>query len=198
MSPLLFETIQVIDGIPQRLAYHQRRAELSCASILPPLEEVIPSLPPGEWRIHIPYHSGGWIREGIRTDLYQPRKIRSLKIVETSLEYSLKREDRSCFEAIKKQHPEADELILTREGRITDTTFSNLVFGAPGHWITPDTYLLRGTRREALLRNGEITAAPLRTQDLPSFPYASLINAMLPPGRVMLPINAIVNLETLL
>ncbi len=52
----------------------------------------------------------------------------------------------------------ADDIIITKNGNITDSSFSNLVFeSSDGALFTPETYLLEGgTKRKFLLKNGII------------------------------------------
>ena len=66
-----------------------------------------------------------------------------------------------------------------KNGFITDTTFSNIVFYDGMQWITPDTYLLNGTQRQRLLREGRIVSREVRVGDLSRFITAKPINSML-------------------
>lgn len=194
MYPLLFETIRWLDGCAERLPWHQQRAEASCGAALPPLAGVLLQLglpAQGEWRVHIPYDARGWRPEAAEAVPYVLRRIRRLQVVEAAgLSYPVKSEDRRVFDYWKQQYPEADELLFACHGYLTDTTFSNILLGEPGDWLTPSRCLLPGTRRAALLAAGQVTEAPLHVEDLGRFPYMSLINAMLPPGRLMLPLPA--------
>lgn len=194
MCPLLFETIRVLQGNAQNLPWHQARAEQAGGAPLPPLAAVCSSMAfpaEGEYRLHLPYCGGQWLAARAQATAYTPRRIRSLLAVETDITYPRKSEDRRALDALKAAHPGADELVLCRGGCVTDTTYSNLLFGEPGRWETPDTPLLPGTMRARLLHLGLIRTARIRVQDIPHYPFVSLINAMLPPGRIMLPASSI-------
>lgn len=197
MNPVFFETLQYLDGDLQRVARHQARAEATCGAVLPNLVEGVEALhlpPCGEFRVHVPYDRWGWCWAKTCAIPYVPRQIHTLKIVESSIVYPLKSEDRTAFSSLQQKHPEVDELLITHDGRLTDTTYSNILLGEPGSWVTPCHYLLAGTRRAALLDLGEIRMEELTIHDLRYFRFISLINAMLPPGRLILPVSAIINL----
>lgn len=139
--------------------------------------------------MHISYTAEGM--HNVRSEPYTPREIRRIRAIETKVCYQHKDEDRRAFERLLRQNPDVDELILCRDGWVTDTTYSNLLFGKPGAWVTPEHYLLAGTRRESLLRTGAVQVRPIHRDDIRQFPYVSLINAMLEPGRIMLPTSEI-------
>lgn len=189
---MLFETIRVLDGCAERLELHRTRAERSCGVALPGFADavarVVAGLPQrGEFRLHLPYDATGFFPATVQA--YRPRVIRRLRVVEAAVDYALKDEDRSVFEALRARYPDADELLLTRGGLVTDTCFSNVLVGEPGHWVCPADCVLAGTRRESLLREGAVAQRPVRVEDLADYPFLTLINAMLPPGRIMLPMR---------
>ena len=63
--------------------------------------------------------------------------------------------------------------------------YSNVVFGDGSSWITPETFLLPGTKRAFLLSRGDIQECSVRAEDIGKFRFCSLINAMLDPGDVV-------------
>ena len=64
-------------------------------------------------------------------------------------------------------------------------TRTNVVFGDGASWITPETFLLPGTKRAFLLSRGDIRECSVRAEDIGKFRFCSLINAMLDPGDVV-------------
>ena len=68
---------------------------------------------------------------------------------------------------------------------MTDTRYSNVVFGDGSSWVTPETFLLPGTKRAFLLSRGDIRECSVRAEDIGKFRFCSLINAMLDPGDVV-------------
>ena len=195
MSPSYFESICVRDGQPRLLHLHQARLWKTMGSVGPGLEELLaPLIPPsrGVFKVRIDYNLMGDI---LSCDIspYTPRPISSLALVECpDLDYSLKSTDRSALEQARQSRREASDVIITQDGFLTDTTYSNLVFGDGSRWVTPAHCLLPGIKRQYLLEAGAITASPLRAADIGRFPFCSLINAMLDPGDVLIPTSAII------
>jgi 4-amino-4-deoxychorismate lyase len=118
--------------------------------------------------------------ESIEFKKYTLKKIQTLKLVECNdIEYSYKFADRSALNELKKRKGICDEILIVKNGFITDTTFSNIIFFDGREWITPSTPLLKGTKRERLLNEGKIREAQIRVKDLQNFQSGKLINAML-------------------
>ena len=113
---------------------------------------------------------------------YKPKKIRSAAVVECNdAEYSFKHEDRSLFSSIL--NIKYDEIIISKNGLVTDSTFSNLAFYDSGKWFTPDTFLLNGTMRRMLLMKKIIHEKKIGVKDIRNFEKISFINSMLDLGE---------------
>lgn len=110
---------------------------------------------------------------------YKPRIIKKLKLVESDIEYSHKFADRSKLNDLLLQKEDCDEVLIVKDGYITDTTFSNVVFENKDGLFTPDTYLLNGTKRQKLLSKGIIKETRITADDLHKYDNVYLINAML-------------------
>ncbi len=113
---------------------------------------------------------------------YQPREIRSLRLVEApdTLDYHLKYADRSALNALLELRDGADDILIVRRGCITDTSFTNVVFDDGHSLLTPAEPLLPGTMRASLLASGLIRPARITPADLPRFRHIHLINALRP------------------
>ena len=72
---------------------------------------------------------------------------------------------------------------------VTDSSYANLVFSDGVKWYTSTSFLLNGTCRQRLLKEGKIEERPIFQKDIPSFGYIGLINAMLDLGELTLPLN---------
>lgn len=199
MSPSFFESIRILDGHPQLLEFHQKRVHRTFLQngnleSSPNLAEILAKqkLPgSGLYKCRLDYAIDG---STLPPEIvpYTPKRITHLYCVEApSLDYSFKWADRSALEAPGKNLPAETEILLLQKGNITDTRYSNVVFGEPGDWVTPTTFLLQGVKRTALLEQGVIRERPISMHDLNNFPYCSLINAMLDPGEIMIPLNQI-------
>jgi 4-amino-4-deoxychorismate lyase len=111
---------------------------------------------------------------------YQPQKINSLKLVEDNgIEYSYKFADRKRLNELFEKRGSADDILIVKNGCITDSYFANSVFSDGQKWWTPDTPLLPGTKRASLIDAKRIFVTRIALHDLKKFKYVGLINAML-------------------
>lgn len=118
-----------------------------------------------------------------RLILYQRRTIKRLVPMElpADLDYRYKYADRSFFQRASSGLAEGEEPLLVRaDGRLTDTTFTNVVLDLPEGLLTPRYPLLAGTQRARLLAEGRIREADLTLADLKDARAVYLINALLP------------------
>lgn len=116
---------------------------------------------------------------------YLPAKIEILSTVETKdITYSYKFEKRDEIDKLYKKREKADDIIIVKNGWLTDSWFANLAFWDGKKWYTPNTYLLNGVKRQFYLRYGLITEKSISPSDIKDFEKISLINAMLDLGDI--------------
>ncbi len=184
MSPLI-ESIKLENGRFHRLHYHQGRVDRSQLDLFQQKNatnlstEIARHQHPktGLFKCRIVY---GKQVESIEFLPYEPLNIKSLKVVhDHSIDYSYKYEDRSQINALFEQRQFCDDVLIVKNGFVTDSSYSNIIFFDGYKWITPHTPLLRGTMRQFMLDAGEIKEQPVTIQDIPSFKSFRLINAML-------------------
>jgi 4-amino-4-deoxychorismate lyase len=177
------ETMHVVDGRIDNLQAHVERMRRSVSEVYGVERDFsllqAMDIPSDAAKCRIVYD------EEIRTTEfsgYTPRDIRTLRLVQADadLDYHLKYLDRTALNRLRDQRADADEVLIVREGFITDTSFSNVVFTDGRKFVTPSTCLLPGTRRARLLASGVVTAHPIRVDDIAQFTHIALINAMLP------------------
>ncbi|MEZ4953811.1 MAG: aminotransferase class IV [Saprospiraceae bacterium] len=114
---------------------------------------------------------------------YQIKKIKSIElIIDDNIEYPFKYADRSALLNLKNKSL-ADEIIIVKNGLLTDTSYANLVFYDGEKWLTPATPLLPGTMRAKLIAQGKIREENIKPTDLRFFKKLKLINAMLGFGN---------------
>jgi len=124
--------------------------------------------------------SYGEMIEKVEFEPYQQRLIQSLCIIhDNTIKYDFKYQDRSHLNHLFAQRGEADDVLIAKNGLITDTSYANIVFWNGEHWLTPDSYLLAGTQRARLLEEKVIFEQKIRAQDLPKYSHARIINSML-------------------
>lgn len=109
-----------------------------------------------------------------------------------AINYDHKYENRSAIQKLLCKAVEG-EILIVRNGYVTDTSYANVVFSDSRNFITPSAPLLRGTKREKLLRSGIIREEAIRLKDIPKFEYIYLINSLIDlEDEVRLPVQNIV------
>jgi len=182
----LVETIKINNGTPENLELHERRVKKSLSELfgirkgldLIAILKVPYNFSVGIVKCRIVYDTE--IRE-TTFQQYVIRPVNSLRLVEDSeIDYSYKYADRSSLDALFNKRGSCDDILIIKNGFVTDTYYANVVFkSAVGDWITPESCLLKGTRRTCLLEKNLIKEAVIRVSDLKNFTKARLINAML-------------------
>lgn len=194
--PRFIESIRVCDGEFCSLEWHLRRMRQTIAHWQYPLDlsilswQVPEELGSGIFKCRIVYDSQ--IRE-ITYSPYQPRIIRSLKLVDGgALDYAFKYEDRSAIMRLLQLKESCDDILITKGGYITDTSYSNVVLENSEGLFVPHTFLLNGTRRQRLLSGGIVRERAIRPSDLGQYHRLYLINALIGLEEdVSLPLSAV-------
>jgi len=181
----LFESIKIEDGQAPHLSWHQERVNRSYPQLFDSanpflLEELLripEAVKSGLFKARFVYAEKEYYWE---FHPYSPKKIKRLKLVEANdLDYSLKYQDRKALNELLEGKKKKTEVIILKNGFVTDSSYSNLVFRSGKSWFTSDTPLLEGTCRARLLSEGKIESINIRKEDLSQFEAAKLINAML-------------------
>ena len=180
-SPLLLETIRIENGEIYDLPYHQARLDRSRKTLFHTeetlsLSQVIEPPPRGLYRCRILYDTTVHSVEYLP---YTPKEIGSLRIVPADIEYACKYADRKAFETLLKENSDVDEIIIEKEGLLTDTTISNVAFFDGEQWVTPAKPLLEGTMRAKLLDEGLLRTAEITKEMLSGYTQVALMNAMI-------------------
>lgn len=181
---LLLETIRCENGELQNLPFHQARMNASVKSLFKTenhiklAEIVVPALSPqGLYKCRVVY---GKSIESVEFQPYRLPNIRSLQqVTGDQIEYSFKYADRSSLQRLLENKGDCDEILIVKNGLVTDTSFSNIIFFDGDKWLTPARPLLRGTQREKLIKEQKIFPADIRPAELFRFREMRLINAMI-------------------
>jgi len=179
MQTLLFETIKIEDGQIYNIAWHNKRCntarkELFNQSNLVDLKSFITAPKQGLFRCRIVY-----AQDILSVDYfpYSPKSIHSFKVVKSQLDYSYKYDDRE--ELNKLLHPKYDEIIIEKDGLLTDTSIANIAFYDGKEWLTPKKPLLQGTTREKLLHKNFLKVKNIKSSEIIHFSHFALMNAMI-------------------
>ena len=95
------------------------------------------------------------------------------------VDYHLKYADRSIFDALLQKRGSADEILIVKNGLITDTSYTNVVLFDGNQYVTPKSPLLKGTQRAYLLKTGKIIEKEIAVEQLSIYQSVFLINAMM-------------------
>jgi len=177
------ETLLVKDGKIQNLKYHLDRIEKTYKYFKWRIEngewrindEL--RIENGEWRIRIIYNQYGI--QKIEIFPIKKRNFKKFKLIKIDFDYKFKYKNRKQFSILNSQFSIYDELILTKNNLITDTTISNLAFFTGKEWITPKYPLLKGTKREELIEKKFLKEANIHISDLKYFKKMAMMNAIL-------------------
>lgn len=183
MSPYI-ETIRLQEGVLVNLSYHQERFErtrfqelgLSSHPRLDQFIQVPDGLDQGIFKCRILY--GNEI-ERIEYEPYVIPQVSSLKVVYADhIVYNYKYSKRSGLEELYNRRGACDDILIVKEGCVSDSYYANTVFWDGRDWFTPDTPLLSGTKRAYLLDQGLLQLARITPKNLIDYLKIGLINAM--------------------
>jgi len=121
---------------------------------------------------------------------YERKTVNRLRIVtDDSIDYAFKYADRSRLDRLRALAGPDEDVVIVKNGLVTDSSSANLVFDTGSGLLTPATPLLKGTRRALLLARKRIRTADIRPADIRSYKSVHLVNAMLDLGDLELKIS---------
>jgi len=183
MSTKLLETLKIINGTALWLQFHDERLNNSRRILFNASDRLVLK----DW-IQVPSHKGVYkcrivyaeTIESIEYSHYQTRNFQHFKLIEANnLTYDLKYLNRESLNSLFMQRGDADDILLIKQGFITDTSIANVAFWHNNKWFTPATPLLNGTTRERLLKGKQIVTTKIRVNDLKAFSKMAIMNALL-------------------
>jgi len=177
-----FETIRIENGIPQHLSWHQERMNLTRKNILGlnkpiHIQDHLHDLPSKDlYRAKMIYD-----QNSIKTYyyIYKPKQIRTLKLIEAHISYEYKALDRKHLDSLRREANDYDDILIIKNGYLTDTSIANIALRQENIWYTPTAPLLPGTTRARLLTNGTILPKQIHYTELNNYHEIALMNAMI-------------------
>ncbi len=182
---LLLESIKLLDGKFYNLPYHEERMQRALRTLFRYADRVnLGRLLGKEDYPRAGCHKCRIVFDANSFDVsfspYQTREIRRIRVVrDNDISYEFKFEDRREIDRLFSMRGDCDDVLITKNGLVTDCTYSNVVFRRGGQWFTPDSPLLEGTARARLIREKKIVAREIPEGDIRSFDSLKIINAML-------------------
>ncbi len=194
---LLVESIKVWNGSLCYMKYHEARINKTRKAIfntdLPiHLKEKI--FVPKEFKIglvkcRVLYDTD---IDEVSFSTYKIREIKTLKLVfATGISYEHKFLERRSLDILWGERGIHDEIIIIKDGCVTDAYYYNLVFENKQGYFTPKYPLLRGVRRQVLLDKSSLCTEEIKVEDIKKYDKVHLINAMTPLGRITVDIGQI-------
>lgn len=180
----LIESLKILDGQPCHLPYHQARLQQAQAAlfgkagsvVLAEVVQVPAAYCQGLVKCRVLY---GKQVEQVTYSTYQRRKIQSLRLVfDNTLIYDHKYEDRRRLAYLFAQRGDCDDILIVRNGLLTDTMYGNIALYDGRRWYTPAAPLLQGTQRQRLLDQGILQTAKIYAKDIQQFSSFRVINAL--------------------
>ncbi len=181
---LLLESIHLNNGEFRNLEYHESRMRASSHVVfnnnkgfnLSELKkESFPSF--GLYKVRVVYDTQ--IRK-VEFVPYEARSVDSLKLVhDNEIQYDHKFLGRTKLEYLYSLRGSADDVLIVKNGLITDSLYANVIFKKDANWFTPNSYLLKGTMRQSLLDKGVIKEASITVENYHHYQSCKLINSML-------------------
>lgn len=121
---------------------------------------------------------------------YQMRMVASLRLVTSDkIDYSYKRTNREGLNELFGRRGNADDILIVKDGYLTDTSIANIALYDGNSWYTPAHPLLRGTKRAELLDNQLIVEKDISWLQLDDYTHIMLFNAMIDWERIIIPVD---------
>jgi 4-amino-4-deoxychorismate lyase len=111
---------------------------------------------------------------------YFEKSLTTFRLIrDDNIKYDLKYSNRINIDKLWNLRQDCDDIIIVKNGNITDSRFANLVLFDGQKWLTPDTPLLNGTCRQRLIDEKIITPKRITIEDLFHYSKLTTINAMI-------------------
>ncbi len=177
-SILLFETVRVSQFKPENLDFHLRRAQASTSNGLRfDLASVMGVPDEGLYRVKIIYDEQGNFVEK-QCFPYKKREIKSIRLLSSDINYDRKYLDRSAIDSLFARRGDCDEVLVVKNGWVTDTSIANIAIRLKDSWFTPRIPLLKGTARERMIEQHQLQEKDISVVELLNAEKIALMNAM--------------------
>jgi len=121
----------------------------------------------------------GFEIDAIKWEPYSVRTINKIqRVYHDTVDYSYKYDKREELNTLFAERKDADEILIIKQGMVTDSFYCNVAFLDGDKWYTPTTFLLPGTQRAFLLDSGIIEEAVISENDINKYSHIRLFNAM--------------------
>ena len=174
---IYFETIKCEDEEVFYLDYHNKRIARTIGLNLN-LQEY--TYPPNNklLKCKIIYNQNEIIN--IEYSEYKPKDINNFKLIyDDTIDYKYKSTNRENINNLYNKKDKADEIIIIKNGLVTDTSIANIAIYENGVWLTPKKPLLQGTTLDRLVEEEYIKQSDITVNQLKKSKRIALMNAMI-------------------
>ena len=187
------ESIRIEDGKIYNLDYHTQRCNRTRTAFwnnvasVDLLDFIDPPSLSGIQKCRIVY---GKEIEEVTYASYQMREVASLRLVfSDTIDYTYKGIERRELNNLYAQREEADDILIVKNGLLTDTSIANIALYDGKAWFTPLHPLLKGTKRAELLDKQMIIEKEIPWEQLRKYSHIMLLNAMIDWEKIVIPVN---------
>ena len=172
-----FETIKCDDFEVFNLNYHEKRVAKTIGLNLNLQEYIYP--PSNELlRCKLIYDHSGVL--SVEFFPYKKREIKSFKIINNDkIDYSKKYLDRFSLDKLFELRDNCDDIIIVKNGIVTDTSIANVAVLYDNQWIISKDSLLEGTTKSRLIERKELIEKNITIDMLKNASKIALLNAMI-------------------
>lgn len=174
---IYFETIKCEDYEIFNLEYHNKRVANTIGLNIN-LQEYIYPLSEELLRCKVTYNDFEILN--VEYFPYKKREINSFKLIfDDEISYSKKYLNRENLESLFLKKEDCDEIIIIKNGIVTDTTIANIAVFYEDIWITSKNCLLNGTTKNRLLEEKFLIEKDISVEMLKKASKIALMNAMI-------------------
>lgn len=174
---IYFETIKCEDYEIFNLDYHNKRVTNTIGLNIN-LQEYIYPLNEELLRCKVIYNDFEVIN--VEYFPYKKREINSFKLIfDDEIIYNKKYLNRKNLDNLFSEKENCDEIIIIKNGIVTDTSIANIAIFYDGIWITSKNCLLKGTTRNRLLEEKFLIEKDISVEMLKNASKIALMNAMI-------------------
>lgn len=171
-----FETIKCNDNEIYNIEYHEKRIAKTIGKNLN-LGEYIYPINDTLLRCKVIYNEDEIL--DISYTPYFKKSVNSFQLIyDDSIEYNFKYLNREKINTLVKKNQNSDEIIIIKNGLVTDTSIANIAVYLNDQWYTPKKPLLLGTTRLRYLDNEIIKELDITVTMLQEAKKIALLNAM--------------------
>ena len=172
-----FETIKCDDYEIFNLDYHNKRIANTIGLNID-LQEYIYPTSADLLRCKVIYNQYEIL--DVQCFAYEKREINSFKLVfDDEINYSKKYLNRDTLDKLYEKKDDCDEVIIIKNGVVTDTSIANIAIYYENSWITSKNCLLKGTTRDRLINEKYLIEKDISVKMLKKASKIALMNAMI-------------------